>query len=220
MKRVLSFALAAVIMLFSAFSSFAAEAPKGGFAAAETEIAVEEEGIVTIIICANGAEVKSCGFNYAPGADFEFVSGKWIMEQTPFVKADMEVTDNMLEPAVCAFEDATALTGDIFELKLKARPGVKGRKEVTIELAYSDASQTNKNDTIKTTVIVGDAASANEPVSQPAGEVSQSPAPAKEKSGAWIIYTVVGAIVIAAAVAAVFVVINKKKAGAKTKRSK
>ena len=212
MKRILSFALAAVIVLFSAFPAFAAEAPEGGFAATENEIAVDEEGIVTIIICANGAEVKSCGFNYAPGADFEFVSGRWIMEQKPFVKADMEIKNDLLEPAVCAFENATSLNGDIFELRLKARPGVSGRKEVTIELAYSDASQTNKNGTIKTTVIVG-AADDNEPASQP-------PSTAEEKSGAWIIYTVVGAVVVAAAVAAVFIAINKKKTGAESKRSK
>ncbi len=218
MKRILSFALAAVIVLFSAFPAFAAEAPEGGFAATENEIAVDEEGIVTIIICANGAEVKSCGFNYAPGADFEFVSGRWIMEQKPFVKADMETKNDLLEPAVCAFENATSLNGDIFELRLKARPGVSGRKEVTIELAYSDASQTNKSGTIKTTVIVG--ASDPGPASQSDSSVSQPPAPAEEKSGAWIIYTVVGAVVSAAAVAAVFIAINKKKNGAKSKRSK
>lgn len=213
MKRILSFTLAAAVILLTALAAFAAEAPKGGFAATESEITVEEGGTVTIIICANGAEVKSCGFNYAPNGDFEFVSGKWILSQEPYIKADMEISGDMLEPAVCAFEDATSLSGDIFELKLKARSGAKGRKEVTIELAYSDASQSNKNDTVKTTVIIGDAASDSEPA-------SQSPSPAEEKSGAWIIYTVVGAVVVAAAVAAVSAVINKKKANAKTKRSK
>jgi len=218
MKRTVCLLLITVLLFACAVTASAANA----FYVSDTEIRVAPGETFSIKVRTDGIVMTSCGVNYAPAAGIEFISGKWLLpsdgDGSPIIQQGIDIENGEILPAVCAFEDAATVNGDVFELKLKAASDAAADAFPEIIIAYTDAARERVEERISVRVVIGEE---DEPASVPAGESkTETPSAAAQSEGtqpgeasegsSWLVFVIIGVAVVAAACATVFILRKRK----------